>query len=77
MFAGLPMLNLRPDAACCPQKTEFHLHFEGCFGTPMSTAKAGHPQTNPSVSRALEPSPIFTLCQLVEGIRGLPLHAVY
>jgi hypothetical protein len=59
MLVGLPTPDLRPDVAFCPQKAEFHLHFEDCFGAPMSNAKARHPQITPYVSQALEPSPIF------------------
>jgi hypothetical protein len=56
MLVGLPTPDLRPDVAFCPQKAEFHLHFEDCFGAPMSNAKARHPQITPYVSQALEPS---------------------
>jgi hypothetical protein len=59
MLVGPPTPDLRPDVAFCPQKAEFHLHFEDCFGAPMSNAKARHPQITPYVSQALEPSQLF------------------
>jgi hypothetical protein len=69
MLVGLPTPDLRPDVAFCPQKAEFHLHFEDCFGAPMSNAKARHPQITPYVSQALEPSQKFCLLSR-RGIHG-------